>query len=541
MKKLLIIDNSEVIINILKDLFSKKNNFILYTAKTLKDVDILIKKEDFFVVISSTVLPDALNGEILEILKDNDIPTIILSSKVDTKLVETSTNLNVIDYVLKDSIYGLDYIYNLVELLVFIKGLNVLVVRESRDMSLRIKYILESLFLNVKLATTGLDALDIIENNSNISLLISDYEIPLVNGLELTKTLRKSDKYSNLPILILSDEVNNDLKINLYKTGINDFMLKPVLEEELKTKIINLFLNTKQIEEINRFNKIFDDNIISSSTDTRGVIKSVSSAFSKISGYEKNELIGKHHNIIRHPDMPSSIYKDLWGTIKQNKTWKGEIKNLRKDGSSYWVSAVIEPIFDKQKNKIGYYAVRQDITDKKRIYELSITDGLTSLFNRRYFNDIAKSVIDKTVRNNNLFGFMILDIDNFKKYNDTYGHQEGDNVLISLSNSLRETFKRSDDLIFRLGGEEFGVLINSKSKDDIIRLVNLAKENIEMLNIEHKDNEEYGVVTASFGLIIIEEKDINIDHKLDYIYKKADDELYKAKEDGRNTVKYKII
>jgi diguanylate cyclase (GGDEF)-like protein/PAS domain S-box-containing protein len=318
-------------------------------------------------------------------------------------------------------------------------------------------------------------------------------------------------------------------------------MLKPVLEEELKAKVIKLFLNSKQVEEINTFNKIFDDNIISSSTDTKGVIKSVSSAFSKISGYKKNELIGKHHNIVRHPDIPSSIYKDLWGTIKENKTWKGEIKNLRKDGSSYWVSAVIEPIFDKQKNKIGYYAVRQDITDKKRIYELSITDGLTSLYNRRYFNDIAKSMIDKTVRSNELFGFMILDIDNFKKYNDTYGHQEGDKVLISLSNSLRETFKRSDDLIFRLGGEEFGVLINSKMQDDIIKLSHLAKENIESLAIEHKENESYGVVTASFGLIIIAANNIDADHKLDYIYKEADDKLYEAKSDGRNTVKYKII
>jgi diguanylate cyclase (GGDEF)-like protein/PAS domain S-box-containing protein len=541
LKKLLIVDNSVVIINILKDLFSKKNNFNVYTAKTLKEVDALIKKEEFFVVISNTVLPDALNGELLETLKANDIPTIILSSKVDNDLSHASTNLNVIDYVLKDSIYGLEYIYNLVELLVFIKSLNVLVVRESRDKSLRIKYILESLFLNVKLATNGSDALDIIENNADISLLICDYDVPEINGLELTRKLRKSDKYSNLPILILSDEVNNDLKIKLYKIGINDFIPKPVLEEELKAKVIKLFLNTKQVEEINTFNKIFDDNIISSSTDTKGVIKSVSFAFSKISGYTKDELIGKHHNIVRHPDMPSSIYKDMWGTIKENKKWKGEIKNLRKDGSSYWVSSVIEPIFDKQKNKIGYYAVRQDITDKKRIYELSITDGLTSLFNRRYFNDIAKSMIDKTVRNNELFGFMILDIDNFKKYNDTYGHQEGDNVLINLSISLKATFKRSDDLIFRLGGEEFGVLFNAKTKDDIITLSNLAKENIKALNIEHKKNEDYGVVTASFGLIIIEVNKINKDYKLDDIYKQADDQLYVAKENGRNTVKYKII
>lgn len=538
MKKLLIVDNSTVIINILKDLFSKKNEFIIYIAKSLKEVEALINKEDFFLVISNTVLPDALNGELIQVLKTNEIPTIILSSSIDNELIKTSSNLNVIDYVLKDSLYGLEYIHTLVELLNFIKGLNVLVVRESRESSLRIKYILKSLFLNVKVAANGSEALNIVENHSNISLIISDYDIPLLNGLELTKTLRKNDKYINIPILILSDEIEDKLKIKLFKTGINDFLLNPVLEEILKAKVINIFLNTKQLEDINTFNKIFDDNIISSSTNTKGVIKSVSSAFCKISGYSKNELIGKHHNIVRHPDMPSSIYEDLWKTIKDGKTWKGEIKNLRKDGSSYWVSAVIEPILDKQKKKIGYYGVRQDITDKKRIYELSITDGLTSLYNRRYFNDMAKSIMDKTVRNNQVFGFILLDVDNFKKYNDNYGHQEGDNVLISISNSLKESFKRSDDLIFRLGGEEFGILINTKKEEDILTLATKAKESIEALKIEHKGNVPSLVVTASFGVVIILVDNLTVDHKLDFIYKKADDKLYEAKENGRNRIEY---
>ncbi|MGB1227756.1 MAG: sensor domain-containing diguanylate cyclase, partial [Poseidonibacter sp.] len=240
---------------------------------------------------------------------------------------------------------------------------------------------------------------------------------------------------------------DNELKNKLYKVRINDYILKPLSKEEFKSKVISLFSNIKKDEEISTFNKIFDDNIISSSTDINGVIKSVSSAFSKISGYEKNELIGKYHNIVRHPDMPNSIYKDLWETIEENKTWKGEIKNLSKDGSSYWVSAVIEPIFDKQRNKIGYYAVRQDITDKKRIYELSITDDLTSLYNRRYFNDIAKAMIDKTVRSNRVFGFMILDIDYFKQYNDTYGHDVGDKAIKIVAQTLIENTRNSDIVV----------------------------------------------------------------------------------------------
>ena len=541
MKKLLIIDSSDLVINTLKELFIRENNFIIYVAKSLVELNQLIKKEKFCLVISNIILPDALNKELLEVLKTNNIPIIILSSKIDTKLIELESFPNIIDCVSKDSTSSLEYIHTLVELLDFIKGLDVLVISSSSQTKQKIKDILESFFLNVKLASNANEALEIMQENSDISLLISDFEISFLNALEFVERLRKNQKYNNLPILILNEKNDNELKNKLYKVRINDYILKPLSKEEFKSKVISLFSNIKKDEEINTFNKIFDDNIISSSTDTNGVIKSVSSAFSKISGYEKNELIGKYHNIVRHPDMPNSVYKDLWETIEKNKTWKGEIKNLSKDGSSYWVSAVIEPIFDKQRNKIGYYAVRQDITDKKRIYELSITDDLTSLYNRRYFNDIAKAMIDKTVRSNRVFGFMILDIDYFKRYNDTYGHLEGDNVLINLSNSLKETFKRSDDLIFRLGGEEFGVLINSKTQKDIISLANSAKDNIQSLGIKHEKNEEYGVVTASFGLIIIDVSNLDIDYKLDDIYKQADDKLYEAKADGRNTIKYKII
>ena len=541
MKKLLIVDNSLTNINTLNNLFFKRNIFTIYSAKSLEDAKKLINKEEFFLVISNTKLATANNKELLELLKSNSIPTVIINAKIDNELIETFKDYNVVDYILENSTHGFDYLLTLVDVLIYTKDLNVLVVSKVDDTNKKIKHVLETLLLNVTIAKDGAEALDIIENELDISLLICDYDLPLMNGLELSQKLIESDKYHNLPILINNYMIDNHLKINFYKIGINDFLQNPILEEDLKAKVIKVFLNIKQINQINTFNKIFDENIISSSTDTKGVIKSVSSAFCRISGYSKNELIGKHHNIVRHPDMSSTVYKDLWETIKENKTWKGEIKNLRKDGSSYWVSAVIEPIFDKQKNKTGYYAVRQDITDKKRIYELSITDGLTSLYNRRYFDDIAKSIIDKTVRSNEVFAFMILDIDNFKKYNDTYGHQDGDDVLIKVSNSLKETFKRSDDLIFRIGGEEFGILINAKRKEDILYLASLSKSNIQALNIEHKGNDPFGVITASFGLIIIELENMNLIHKLDYIYKEADNKLYEAKEDGRNNIKYKII
>ncbi|MBN2781783.1 MAG: HD domain-containing protein [Campylobacterales bacterium] len=111
----------------------------------------------------------------------------------------------------------------------------------------------------------------------------------------------------------------------------------------------------------------YDDNVIFSTTDRDGNITHVSKAFCDISGYSSDELIGKSHNIVRHIDMPKEVFSQLWDALKNKQIWKGEIKNLKKDGGFYWVDAEIEPLYDDKKNHIGYSAIRHDITDKKEV------------------------------------------------------------------------------------------------------------------------------------------------------------------------------
>ena len=289
----------------------------------------------------------------------------------------------------------------------------------------------------------------------------------------------------------------------------------------------------KANKEIKKHLTIVDKNVITSSADLEGVITNVSEAFCKVSGYSKDELIGNNHSIIRHEDMPNELYVDLWKTISKNKSWYGEIKNKRKDDSFYWVDSTISPIFDENNIKIGYTAVRQNITDKKRVELISITDGLTNIYNRRHFNELFPKVINSAKRENELVSFLIMDIDHFKQYNDTYGHQMGDDVLIKVSNSIKNSLKRSDDYCFRLGGEEFGVIFKIESKDKAIEFSNTIRENIENLKIEHTGNSASNYVTASFGLICKNAKEIENDN---IAYKDADDLLYNAKESGRNKV-----
>ena len=301
--------------------------------------------------------------------------------------------------------------------------------------------------------------------------------------------------------------------------------------------IFIISLKNRQINNINsqmkKYIKIVDENVLTSSTDLDGNITYASEAFCEISGYTKDELIGQNHRIIRHSDMKESTYKELWETITSGKTWKGEIKNKKKNGDYYWVKASISPVFDNKGEIISYTAVREDITDKKIIEEISITDGLTNIYNRRYFDEIFPKIINEAKRKNELVAFVFMDIDHFKQYNDNYGHQKGDEVLINFAACLKQSLHRSSDYTFRLGGEEFAVVYQMETKEKAVEFANNLRKNIENLKIEHKYSSVSSYITASMGLICKNANEIVIDE----IYKQADDLLYQAKRSGRNQVK----
>jgi diguanylate cyclase (GGDEF)-like protein len=126
-----------------------------------------------------------------------------------------------------------------------------------------------------------------------------------------------------------------------------------------------------------------------------------------------------------------------------------------------------------------------------------------------------------------------MDIDHFKQYNDNYGHQMGDNVLISFARCLKNSIKRADDYAFRLGGEEFGIIFKCETKEKAVEFADRLRQNIEDLQIIHAFNGASQFITASIGLVCKNANDIS---DMDEIYKEADDLLYKAKEEGRNRV-----
>ena len=169
----------------------------------------------------------------------------------------------------------------------------------------------------------------------------------------------------------------------------------------------------------------------------------------------------------------------------------------------------------------------------KQIELLSITDGMTGLYNRRYFDNMFENQQKIHKRTKNNLVFIMIDIDHFKQYNDTYGHQLGDNTLISVAKSLKNDLNRPDDMVFRLGGEEFGILCSSMDEIKATSFANKLRVNINNLEIEHKNNSSGKFVTISMGIILIKP---DCKYHMNSIYKFADEALYNAKQNGRNQV-----
>ncbi|WP_419677505.1 HD domain-containing phosphohydrolase [Aliarcobacter lanthieri] len=215
---------------------------------------------------------------------------------------------------------------------------------------------------------------DNINNFINIETYIN-FDKYLVTNLKL-----KDINDKNIGLVLLFIDRNNlnlqkllDFK-NLYKITIVSLIIIHMIvflyfiimsyPKELKKKI-----DEKQ-KKLKSLLTIYDKNVIFSKTDLKGVITHASSAFCKISGYSKSELIGKPHNIVRHPDMSKEFFQHMWENLKNKNNVTAEIKNLRKDGSYYWVITDLEPEYDENGKHIGYFAVREDITANKEIEEI---------------------------------------------------------------------------------------------------------------------------------------------------------------------------
>jgi len=172
--------------------------------------------------------------------------------------------------------------------------------------------------------------------------------------------------------------------------------------------------------------------------------------------------------------------------------------------------------------------------NSKKLEVLSMKDALTGLYNRRHFDDVFHREIQRAERDKKILSFAIIDVDNLKKYNDCNGHEAGNNLLKKISEVLNESTHRGSDFIFRLGGEEFGIIFTDLNEEAAFSYTDNIRIKIQDMNISHSLNNNLKIATASFGLVVVDFSKTCI-HQTG-LYSMADHALHDAKQNGRNRV-----
>ena len=265
---------------------------------------------------------------------------------------------------------------NIVQMIKYTSNLKLLYVEDNKSVMETTLLVLEKLFQNITVAVDGKDGLEKF-NLYSFDLVITDINMPKLNGLDMIKEIRSINK--DIPILVLSAYNETEYFMSSIKLGVDGYLIKPIntnqfldVLSKVTSKITFKNEATKNLHFLQQYEELTNYSAIVSKTDKKGIITYTNEAFCKLSGYTNEELIGKNHNIIRHPDNPSSIYKQMWNTIKEKKTiWHGLLRNISKNGNSYYVKTTIKPILDEDDNIVEYIALRNDVTDvmnpKKRL------------------------------------------------------------------------------------------------------------------------------------------------------------------------------
>ena len=259
------------------------------------------------------------------------------------------------------------------------KNLNLLYVEDDESTRESMLEVLDILFDNISVAVDGKDGLERFtgihhsKNMKPIDIIISDIKMPQMNGLDMLAEIRKLE--TDIPIIILSAYHKPEYFIESMSLSVSGFLLKPVNLDDfviVLKKVLEKIILTDEaklnLQLLNEYKDAINESSIVSKTNVQGHITYVNDEFCKVSGYSQSELLGKNHNIIRHPDTPSEVFKDLWNTIKNKKqVWKGLIKNITKSGEEYYVDSTVKPILDSDGEAVEYIAIRNNVTKLVRL------------------------------------------------------------------------------------------------------------------------------------------------------------------------------
>jgi two-component system, cell cycle response regulator len=409
-----------------------------------------------------------------------------------------------------------------------------------------------------------------------------DYYLPDAKGLEVIEQLREVDE-KEIPLIVLTGMGSETMAAEVMKKGAADYVSKKGLNGEVLERSIR---NAVQIHQLQRQAKSAERALLEREKQYRTIIETVSDIIIRLDvdkkiefvnpairflGYEPSEMVGqpiekfieKVEGVDCHDDLITQIATQGVGPMATNNL---EVSFLVEKDSTLWEQSKSVPVLmdafglwdvpdevvfksGGEKNFLGTLCVARNITEVKameqellstqarligaveELKELATKDALTGIANRRFFDEYIEKEWKRAQRDQYPFSIVMIDLDFFKAYNDTYGHQQGDTCLKEVATTIDEAMKRPADMAARYGGEEFALILPETSSEGAVGLAERLRKSIYDLNLEHKNSSCEPRVTVSLGVATMK-----VDKGSDFanLISKADQALYAAKDSGRN-------
>ena len=404
--------------------------------------------------------------------------------------------------------------------------------------------VLESLFehceddYNILTALSGHDALGILLDK-RVDLILLDVMMPDLDGFETAQLIKANKLTKDIPIIFLTAKRDDKTIKNAFKYGV-DYLSKPYDEFELFTRVatqLELVKSQNKLDEQILFNQSVLDsqqNILFIQDDS-GIINANKSFFKFFNVSDVDEF-NKNTQCISELFMEYENYFSMH-ILNPDQYWASALSFDHED-KEYNILIMDTTIFEPRAFKIDVSGIENSdkfvvsltdittLTTKSKQFENKATyDALTNIFNRSKFNEVFELEVKTAFSDGHPLCFAIMDIDFFKKVNDTYGHMIGDETLITFAHTI-QNHVRQIDTFARWGGEEFVLALPGADIDTALKIVDDLRKEIEKVNFK-----AIGSITCSIGLTQLKNDDT-----IDDILIRSDEALYEAKETGRNKV-----
>lgn len=277
---------------------------------------------------------------------------------------------------------------------------------------------------------------------------------------------------------------------------------------------------------------LIDQNVMITAISEDGSIFEISNRLCRFLSKNKNQVIGKQLKEVFF-SQDAKLYEEMWNQVRSGANWHGDIEIRSFDSTSSWLGIDVLPMQNSDYSYSGYRLLANDVTDRKSLEKISITDSMTGLLNRRTLEETIERQTALARRHKTAMILGVFDVDFFKQYNDQYGHIAGDKALIHIATVVSKMLARPSDFVFRIGGEEFCFIFQGENEQSALAYIEKIREAVRGLQIDHERSSVDSYVTISIGAVFYDGSD-TVNGKV--LLSDADDNLYRAKEQRNSTV-----